>query len=245
MALPQHKTCLSILRSILGPGAGSEARFAEKIGRSRSWLKKASCGQIPLTRDAAIAIAYETGANMKWLLDGDTTKPLLDSEGNTYTLETYANYRKQDLEKRDWEDVDFARNEMTMCLHKLLGILGAANQKNRGGLLAFHLSNFVDEMAEKFGVADIYQNEGAAGIAEDVANLVRTWDDKKETLAFGFRNIKGELEVEIDVTNLHKDIAAGITEKEFFVIPVDSRKIPSPKLMRQKKQPSRKLKRPA
>jgi DNA mismatch repair ATPase MutS len=49
----------------------------------------------------------------------------------------------------------------------------------------------------------------------------------------------------IEITNLHKDIAAGITEKEFFVIPVDSRKIPSPKLMRQKKQPSRKLKRPA
>jgi hypothetical protein len=178
MALPQHKTCLSILRSILGPGAGNEARFAEKIGRSTSWLKKASCGQIPLTRDAAIAIAYETGASMKWLLDGDTTKPLLDSEGNPYTLETYATYRQKDRDEKNREDISLARDEMAGCLHQLLGILGAANQKNRGGLFAFHLSNFVDEMADKFGVADIYQNEGAAGIAENVAHLVRTYDAK-------------------------------------------------------------------
>jgi hypothetical protein len=174
MALPQHKTCLSILRSILGPGAGGEARFAEKIGRSTSWLKKASCGQIALTRDAALAIAYETGASVKWLLDGDTTKPLLDSEGNPYTLETYANYRSQDREEKNRDDIALARDEMAGCIHELLQILGAANLKNRGGLFTFHLGNFVDEMADKFGVADIYQNEGAAEIAENAAHLVRT-----------------------------------------------------------------------
>ena len=226
MALPQHKTCLSILRSILGPGAGSEARFAAKIGRSTSWLKKASCGQIPLTRDAAIAIAYETGASMKWLLEGDTTKPLLDSEGKPYTLETYANYRKQDLEKRDWEDVDFARNEMTMRLHQLLGILGAANQKNRGGLLAFHLSNFVDEMAEKFGVANIYQNEGAARIAENVAGLVREWDPKKQPLVYALKNNEGEWSVQIDVDDIHPNFGAdGTVTADFFVIAGDGRRI--------------------
>jgi hypothetical protein len=220
MALPKHKTCLSILRSILGPGAGNESRFAEKIGRSTSWLKKASCGQISLTRDAALTIAYETGVNMKWLLDGDTTKPLLDSEGNPYTLETYAKHRLQDREEKNWEDISLARDEMVGCLHQLLGVLGAANQKNRGGLFVFHLSNFADEMADKFGVADIYQNEGAAAIAENTAHLVMTSDPKKRPSAIILRSKKGKVLSEVKIQ------------------PVPRSSTP------QKKQPSRK-KRPA
>jgi len=176
MALPQHKTCLSILRSILGPGAGGEARFAEKIGRSTSWLKKASCGQIPLTRDAALAIAYETGASVKWLLDGDTTKPLLDSEGKPYTLETYANYRSQDREKVDRDDYQISRQEAVGCFHSLLRSLKSANEKNRGGLFAFHLGQFADEMADKFGIADIYGNKASAALAENLARAVMEWD---------------------------------------------------------------------
>ena len=221
MALPQHKTCLSILRSILGPGAGGEARFAEKIGRSTSWLKKASCGQIPLTRDAAITIAYETGASMKWLLDGDTKKPLLDSEGNPYTLETYAKYRLQDRDEKNWDDISLARVEMVGCLHQLLGVLGAANQKNRGGLFVFHLEIFADEMADKFGVADIYQNEGAATIAENVAHLVRTSFPRKKPSAVILRDKKGKV----------------VAEAKIQPVP----RPPTP----QKKQPSRKSKRPA
>lgn len=198
MALPQHKTCLSILRSILGPGAGGEARFAEKIGRSISWLKKASCGQIALTRDAALSIAYETGASVKWLLAGDPTKPLLDSEGKPYTLETYANYRIQDREEKNRDDIALARDEMAGCFHELLGILGAANLKNRGGLFTFHLGNFVDEMADKFGVADIYQNERAAGIAENAAHLVRTYNPKKSPSAYILKD-KGKVVAEFKI----------------------------------------------
>ncbi|MFA6176374.1 MAG: hypothetical protein WC765_07335 [Phycisphaerae bacterium] len=75
MALPKHKTCLSVLRSILGPISGGEKRFADLIGRSTSWLKKASCGQIPLTDEAAFRISFETGVSEKWLKDGDPTVP--------------------------------------------------------------------------------------------------------------------------------------------------------------------------
>ncbi len=246
MALPQHKTCLSILRSILGPGAGGEARFAKKIGRSTSWLKKASCGQIPLTRDAAIAIAYETGASVKWLLEGDTTEPLLDSEGKPYTFETYANYRNQDLKKRDSDDIEFARDEMTICLHQLLRSLGAANLKNRGGLFTFHLRNFVDEMADKFGVGDIYQNEGAAGIAENVANLVRKWDAKKKPLVYAVENNKGEVSGQINMADIHQNLGAdGIAEVDIIVIKGDARRLSPLNLIPQKKQSSRKSKRPA
>ncbi|MEI8285489.1 MAG: hypothetical protein WCG52_10925 [bacterium] len=75
MALPQHKTCLSILRSILGPVAGGEARFAKTIGRSKSWIKKASAGIIQLSEDAAIRISHETGVSYNWLLVNDPNIP--------------------------------------------------------------------------------------------------------------------------------------------------------------------------
>lgn len=181
MALPQHKTCLSILRSILGPGAGGEARFAEKIGRSTSWLKKASCGQIPLTRDAALAIAYETGASVKWLLAGDATKPAVDADGNPYTLETYANYRIQDREKMNREDLDISRMEAVGCFHSLFRSLKSANEKNRGGLFAFHLEQFADEMADKFGLANIYKDKATAALAEQVARCVVEFDAENAT----------------------------------------------------------------
>ena len=176
MALPKHKTCLSILRSILGPGAGNEARFAEKIGRSASWLKKASCGQIPLTRDAALAIAYETGASVKWLLEGDVTEPPVDPDGNRYTLETYANYRIQYHEETNWEDLDLSRTESVGCFHSLLRSLMSANQKNQGGLFAFHLGQFTDEMGDKFGLADIHEDKAAAVFAETFSRVVAEWD---------------------------------------------------------------------
>ena len=241
MALPQHKTRLSILRSILGPGAGNEARFAEKIGRSASWLKKASCGQIPLTRDAAVRIAYETGISVRWLMAEDIKKtPVatdsgkgddldwigpegfratgdapLDHEGKPYTLETYVNYRANDREKRDWEDVICARNEVVGCFFELLRVLGSANLKNRGGLFAYHLGNFTDEMADKFGKANIGNNKKAAQIVETVADLIMK-DDYS------------------DVVVVVDDAPAENLAKK-----------PKPATKPQKKQPSRKSKRPA
>jgi hypothetical protein len=241
MALPQHKTRLSILRSILGPGAGNEARFAEKIGRSASWLKKASCGQIPLTKDAAVRIAYETGISARWLMAGNTKNPPVDTKGNgdgldwdglpwfpdtgdspldhegkPYTLETYVNYRANDREKRDWEDVICARNEVVGCFFELLRVLGSANLKNRGGLFAYHLGNFTDEMADKFGKANIGNNKKAAQIVETVADLIMK-DDYSD-----------------DVVVVDDAPAETLTKKPK----------PKPAPKPQKKQPSRK-KRPA
>lgn len=73
MAKSQNKTCLSILRSIIGPVSGGEARFAKTIGRSRSWVKKASAGIIPISEDAAVRISHETGVSHSWLFANDPT----------------------------------------------------------------------------------------------------------------------------------------------------------------------------
>lgn len=174
MALPQHKTCLSILRSILGPGAGSEARFAKKIGRSISWLKKASCGQIPLTRDAALAISYETGISNKWLLMGDTSKPPITGGGEPYTLEAYTAHRQNDLEKMNEADKQESYETLEGCLTTLLVIHLAAVKKNRGGLFQFLLHEFIQKLGDQFGYAydGIYKNEESVKVLNGMVDRI-------------------------------------------------------------------------
>jgi hypothetical protein len=171
MALPKHKTTLSILRSALGPGAGNETRFAQKIGRSTSWLRKACCGQIPLMREAALAIAYETGISIKWLMDGNTAKPPVDTDGEPYTAETYARHRTTQREGFDREDADISQQEMVGTLLQLVHSYTAAQQKNRGGFFTFKLIEFAHSLADEFG-----QSKGkkttAASIASALLHLI-------------------------------------------------------------------------
>lgn len=175
MALPQHKTCLSVLRTILGT-AGNESRFAQKIGRSVSWLKKVSCGQIALTRDAALAISYASGASLKWLMDGDASKPCVDTDGKIFTIETYAAKRSRDSEGMDLEDFDAAQQESVGCFHSLLRSLKSAGEANKAGLFSFHLEQFTDSMAEKFGHADILGDKTALLFCETLARVVAEYD---------------------------------------------------------------------
>lgn len=207
MALPQHKTCLSILRSILGPAAGGEVRFAKKIGRSTSWLKKASCGQIPLTRDVAIVIAYETGISMRWLLEGDTSIPPHTGDYEVYTQETYALHRQKNLTEHDSEDCALAEQEFAGCVYELTQILRASIEKNRGGLFTFHLGNFVDEMNKSFGKAEIYQNKFGPSmgvmIAEHLVSKPIKDDERTRQLLEDFKKVKAKMDAE-DVKKLDK-----------------------------------------
>jgi hypothetical protein len=105
----------------------------------------------------------------------------LDSEGKPYTLETYANHRTNDREKVDREDLDISRQLTEGCFYSLLQSLKSANRKNRGGLFAFHLEQFVDEMADKFGLADIYKDKAMAALAEQLARCVLEYDAANST----------------------------------------------------------------
>jgi hypothetical protein len=150
MALPQHKTGLSVLRSILGPGAGNEARFAKKIGRSVSWLKKASSGQIPLTEDAAIRISYETGISVPWLLSGDTSKQPVGVDGKPYTSKSYEIYYSEQMRGTDPTDADESRNELLLLINSLITTYCCARDNNMGGFFTHRLGIVADELAKEF-----------------------------------------------------------------------------------------------
>jgi hypothetical protein len=176
MALPKHKTCLSILRSLIGSGSRNEKHFAEKLGRSASWVKKASCGQIPLTKDAAVRIAYETGVSVRWLINGDTSAPALDMDGKPYTESFYEKHRVSMRDGFDDEDSSISKNEMVGLIHSLITTYEGARQSNKGGFFTFQLGEIADDLAVKYSKMRI-KNDAAfkntrRTIAENLLSLL-------------------------------------------------------------------------
>lgn len=187
MANPKHKTCLSVLRSVIGSAAGNEARFAEKIGRSTSWLKKASCGQIPITKDIALRIAYETGISMRWLMQGNTSKTPVDKDDKTFTKATYENYRSFMRDEYDLEDAIVSERSMYDGLWDILRIFIIAQENNKGGLFAFRLTETLNELERGLGInftKAICHDGDIAKMARDFAEWIDESSTPEETGGF-------------------------------------------------------------
>lgn len=95
MARSQLKTTLSVLRKILGKDCGSEAAIAQKIGKSKSWVRKASCGHLPIYKEATEAISEYTGINVNWIMDGNPANQPVDINGDEYFFETFKKIPKR------------------------------------------------------------------------------------------------------------------------------------------------------
>jgi hypothetical protein len=149
MSKPQHKTCLSVLRSIIGPKWGQEARFAKLINRSTSWLKKASSGLAPLTEDAAVRIAHETGVAVWWLLAGNPSTPAVAYNREPYTKAHYERRRIELREQRTHEDGN-ARHDLVLTLHSILSVFHAAQRTNSDPLVAYRLGAFCRILKDEF-----------------------------------------------------------------------------------------------
>jgi len=168
MASLKKKTCLSILRSIIGPELGSEEPLAKKIGRSVSWLKQASSGHLPLTPKTASAIAYETGVSLDWLLAGNTSVPPVDSDGRPYTLESYA--RQRDKNNRAATSGTDAKldSEIADSLALLIRVLIYSVSFNQAGMLSLCLEKFAREMAMRFGEASAGGRSRANAVVQNL-----------------------------------------------------------------------------
>jgi hypothetical protein len=177
MAVSQHKTCLAVLRGILGPAAGQEKRFSALIGKSVSWLKKASSGQIPLTQDVILRINFETGAPISWLEENDPTAPPTNELGETYSRESY-DQRRAEL-ARDYSRIPTPRGGafIASLLYDFLQIYAAAMEANRGRLLALKIDEFNIEAQREFGKIHFRKSKAARKkslqIAESLCGLIQ------------------------------------------------------------------------
>jgi hypothetical protein len=172
MALPKHKTTLSVLRSILGPGAGNEARFAEKIGRTRSYVKKLSSGEKPISKEIAKVIAYETGVCPRWLFANKPKAAPVDKWGKPYTEETYARYRNDDRERVNFDDFLKAEDDFCECILDAMSIFSHAGAFNRAGYFTFLFEEFIRDAKKRFPCTEIKGWPRAAEYALEVARYI-------------------------------------------------------------------------
>jgi hypothetical protein len=161
MAVSQHKTCLAILRGILGPVTGQEKRFSALIGKSVSWLKKASSGQIPLTQDVILRINFETGAPISWLTENDPTAPPTNERGQPYTRKIYDQRRAELAKDHSQSPTPRGGAIIASLIFDLLQINAAAIEANRGRLLALKLDEFNIEAQREFGKIHFRKNKAA------------------------------------------------------------------------------------
>jgi hypothetical protein len=157
MALSQRKTTIAVLRGILGSYYGREDNFARLAQRSRSWVKKASAGHIPLSEYTARRLYLETGIALDWLMGSPDARPV-NGRGDDYNAEMFEWHRAG--AKAGEPRITSAGRPFSYA-SKIAGIGSAAGEKGKAGLFLWRLSTFLDACANEFGL-----DENARAIAQ-------------------------------------------------------------------------------
>jgi hypothetical protein len=171
VALSHRKTTTAILRGILGPAHGQEARFARLAGRSVSWVKKVSAGLEPLTEEVALELESKTGISAAWLLRGDRGAKPLSTAGKPYSFALFEQHRAH---LGSFPKMDFVSG----ALPAIAGIGAAAGERGKGSLFSYRLTRFLDECREEFG----FDETAMAAVKAEIGrtDLAEAMDDSTD-----------------------------------------------------------------
>jgi len=150
VALSQRKTTVAILRNVLGPVHGQEAKFAKLAHRSVSWVKKLSAGPNKITEETARVLEHETGISFQWLLGPPNQMPV-DSRGKRYTREDFEWFRARKKAGEPTIQVGFTLFEF---VPDIVGIASAAGDQGMVYLFLWRLSHFIDQVRTEFGFSE-------------------------------------------------------------------------------------------
>jgi hypothetical protein len=157
MALSKRKTTVAVLRGILGPIHGQEARFARLAKRSTSWVKKVSAGVIPLNEETARVLELETGVALDWLM-GTPDAPPVNGRGKPYAFVDFEWHRAgAKAAAPRIRSIGFP----FMYALKIAAIGSAAGEQGKASLFLWRLRTFLNECAQEFGF-----DENARSFAE-------------------------------------------------------------------------------
>src|SRR6266853_1787456 len=78
---PESHT-LAILRVVLGM---TQKEMADLVKRSARTIQAIELGQLPLSDALGQQFARETAVNLEWLMSGDVSRPIINSQGKPYT----------------------------------------------------------------------------------------------------------------------------------------------------------------
>jgi hypothetical protein len=147
VALSKRKTTVAVLRGILGPIHGQEARFARLAKRSTSWVKKVSAGVIPLNEETARLLELETGVALDWLM-GPADVPPVNARGDPYTPAYFEWHRAG--AKSGAPRIQSGGHPFSYA-PTIAAIGCSAGDQGKASLFLWRLETFLDECAKEFG----------------------------------------------------------------------------------------------
>jgi transcriptional regulator with XRE-family HTH domain len=140
-----RKTTVAVVREELGLGL---QEFADLIGKSTSTVSSLENGRLKLSEPTALTISKKTGVSLKWLLDGDVSAPITNSNAEGWTIRAYeqgaAGTKMQYLVLRDEERFD----ALNARIRKLLE--GQVIDPDRFIILVSRIYRFLDKLEKEF-----------------------------------------------------------------------------------------------
>jgi len=148
MRLSPQRHTLAVLRVQLRL---TQKEMATLMGCSTATVQAIELGKLKLSEKLGLEIAVKTGVRLEWLMAGDVSKPILDTDGAPYTLATFENLAAK---QHTW--IGQGQNYLTgalgfsAVLMQVGRALLAAAEKDASELLAYRLLNAVRPICDQF-----------------------------------------------------------------------------------------------
>ncbi len=144
---------LARLRLFLGLG---QKQMAEVLKCSASAIQSIELGHLKLSESLAKRAAFATGVHPGWLLENDTTAPILSKW--TMPYEKYDYFRAQSdmvapvgqLAGDSWREENIVGSLLTYYC-RMRSIFASAGEKREEGLAFFELALFLESLRERYG----------------------------------------------------------------------------------------------
>jgi len=146
------KHTLAILRHAIGPDM-TQKEMARLVKRSPVTIQKIELLKLPLAESLGLEIAYRTGVKVDWLMKNDINAPIVDSDLQPYTRETFE--RRQAVNPNDpqllFNAYFHVPTILTMCVMNVArGALAAQAAKQVGAveLFGYRITKAVGDVIE-------------------------------------------------------------------------------------------------
>jgi transcriptional regulator with XRE-family HTH domain len=138
-----RKTTTAVVRAEL---ALSLQEFADLIGKSPSTVESLEGGRLALSEKTALAISKKTGVSLKWLLDGNPSAPMTNSNDEGWTIRAWEKGASEAtyLLLKNEEPLD----ALNTRIRKLLE--GQAVDPDRFMIVVSRIYRFLDKLEKEF-----------------------------------------------------------------------------------------------
>lgn len=151
MRISKQTHTLAVLRAAIGPET-RQKEMAGVLGFSIATIQSIEIGRLKLSQKIAEKIAAETNVNLKWLLDDDVSKPIIDGHGIPYTRDTYGDWRQYlQNPKRQIDDPLHAGSITIAGVSSLLSTLANACEHGRFNACVHRMLESMKKLGDEFG----------------------------------------------------------------------------------------------